>query len=272
MNNRALGYGILILFIVFLAFWTVTGHIDSPLTAEGLGLWVSALMSIFILSFLYDDNPFYKFAESLFIGVSAAYAAVLGVWEQLVKNLLTVLLPDLAAKLVEGFDPASVDTTGRVVGVLSLILGVMLLMRLSPKGAWLSRWPLALIVGWTAGTNLVLFLQSDFINQIKPTLVPLIVFNENPETGAQMMMWMTSLSNTVLVFGVLVVLIYFFFSVEHKGFFGGASKGGIWVLMLTFGAAFGYTVMGRIALLVGRMEFLFDDWLHLLPLEKYFGG
>jgi hypothetical protein len=267
MNNRVLGYGILILFIGFLVIWTVTGHIDSPLTGEGFGLWISALMSIFILSFLYDDNPFYKFAESLFIGVSAAYAAILGVWEQLVKNLLTVLIPDLAAKLVEGFDPSTVDTTGRVVGVLSLIFGLMLLMRLSPKGSWLARWPLALIVGWTAGTNLVLYLQSDFINQIKPTLVPMLVVGESAE-----IMWMSSFSNTVLVFGVLVVLIYFFFSVEHKGFFGGASKGGIWVLMLTFGAAFGYTVMGRIALLVGRMEFLFDDWLHLLPLDKYFGG
>ena len=34
--------------------------------------------------------------------------------------------------------------------------------------------------------------------------------------------------------------------------------------MITFGAAFGYTVMGRIALLAGRFEFLFDDWLWLI--------
>jgi len=34
--------------------------------------------------------------------------------------------------------------------------------------------------------------------------------------------------------------------------------------MITFGAAFGYTVMGRIALLAIRLEFLFDDWLWLI--------
>ena len=34
--------------------------------------------------------------------------------------------------------------------------------------------------------------------------------------------------------------------------------------MITFGAAFGFTVMGRIALLAARMEFLFDDWLWLI--------
>jgi hypothetical protein len=33
--------------------------------------------------------------------------------------------------------------------------------------------------------------------------------------------------------------------------------------MVTFGASFGYTVMGRISLLVGRLTFLFQDWLGL---------
>jgi hypothetical protein len=50
---------------------------------------------------------------------------------------------------------------------------------------------------------------------------------------------------------------------------GKTAKAGIWVLMITFGAAFGYTVMGRIALLAIRLEFLFDDWLWLIdPTDK----
>ena len=43
-----------------------------------------------------------------------------------------------------------------------------------------------------------------------------------------------------------------------------AARVGIWYLMITFGAAFGFTVMGRIALLAARVEFLFDDWLWLI--------
>jgi len=50
--------------------------------------------------------------------------------------------------------------------------------------------------------------------------------------------------------------VYFFFSVEHTGGIGVLSRVGIWVLMVTFGAAFGYTVMARISLLIGRMEAL----------------
>jgi hypothetical protein len=34
--------------------------------------------------------------------------------------------------------------------------------------------------------------------------------------------------------------------------------------MITFGAAFGYTVMGRMSLLIGRLDFLLADWLHLI--------
>jgi hypothetical protein len=45
---------------------------------------------------------------------------------------------------------------------------------------------------------------------------------------------------------------------------GGAARVGVWYLMITFGAAFGFTVMGRIALLAARFEFLFDDWLWLI--------
>ncbi|MFQ5500167.1 MAG: hypothetical protein ACE5FH_10905, partial [Candidatus Zixiibacteriota bacterium] len=68
----------------------------------------------------------------------------------------------------------------------------------------------------------------------------------------------------VILIGVITGLVYFFFSKEHTGLFGSASRVGIWVLMITFGASFGYTVMGRISLLVGRLTFLFGDWLGLV--------
>ena len=68
----------------------------------------------------------------------------------------------------------------------------------------------------------------------------------------------------LLLAGILACLTYFFFSVEHKGGVGKIARVGIWYLMITFGAAFGFTVMGRIALLAARLEFLFNDWLWLI--------
>ena len=71
--------------------------------------------------------------------------------------------------------------------------------------------------------------------------------------------------DAIFVFvGTFTGLIYFFFSVEHKKAAGGAARIGIFFLMVTFGASFGYTVMSRMSLLIGRMDFLFGDWLGLL--------
>jgi hypothetical protein len=76
--------------------------------------------------------------------------------------------------------------------------------------------------------------------------------------------FISSFSNIFIFIGVLCGLVYFFFSKEHKGFFGVTARIGILVLMLTFGAGFGYTVMARISLLAGRMAYLLDDWLGLI--------
>ena len=77
------------------------------------------------------------------------------------------------------------------------------------------------------------------------------------------------LTRCAILVCVLSCLVYFFFSIEHKGVVGKTARLGIWFLMITFGAGFGYTVMGRIALLSERLQFLFDDWLWLIdPTDK----
>lgn len=258
-RKKIIIYGVVAAFAGLLIYLMASDKMEPfwSITPTGLGYWLAAFLSLCVLSFLYDDNPFYKFSEHLFIGVSAAYYMVQAVWEELIKHLLIKLWPEIATGLVEGIEPVSAGT--RIWYLLPLIMGIMLLWRLAPKGGWIARWPLAFIVGWAAGTNLVRYLISDFTNQLQPTFIPFVVL----ENGG--IDWIMTISAFVTVFGLLAALIYFFFSVEHKGAFGAASKVGIWILMITFGAAFGYTVMGRIALLVGRMEFLFVDWMHAIP-------
>src|SRR5262245_25663898 len=56
-------------------------------TSRTLGVWLGAFFTLCIFSFLYRDNPFYKLAEALLIGISAAYWMVVSLWEVLVPNL-----------------------------------------------------------------------------------------------------------------------------------------------------------------------------------------
>jgi hypothetical protein len=65
----------------------------------------------------------------------------------------------------------------------------------------------------------------------------------------------------IIVIGVVSTLIYFYFSKEHTGVLGVVAKVGIWFIMISFGAHFGYTVMGRVSLLIGRVQFLVEDWI-----------
>ena len=220
-----------------------------------LGIWIAALFTLFILSFLYKDNPLYKIAESVVVGVSAAYWMVVGFWTTIVPNLLGKLSPGW----IKSWAMPGLKTEAELIYLIPLVMGVMLLWRLAPKGSWISRWPLAFIIGTTAGIRLIGFLHADFLGQIRNTIMSLVV--TTPDTGFDF--W-DSMKNVVVVIGVLSTIVYFFFSIEHKGYVGKTAKLGIWFMMITFGAAFGYTVMGRIALLAIRIEFLLNDWLWLI--------
>jgi hypothetical protein len=222
--------------------------------SQDVQVWIGALLTLMIFSFLYRDNPFYKFAEHLFVGVSAAYWMVQGFWQQIVPNLLAKLFP----RAFEGAVEAARGQSPDLVYVIPLLLGLILLMRLVTPIAWISRWSMAFIIGYTAGSNLTRYLVSDFILQVKKTL-ELSLFAAG--AGSPLHVVMHSFSSLVVVGGVICGLIYFFFSKEHTGAFGKASRAGIWVLMVAFGASFGYTVMARVSLLIGRLEFLFGTWL-----------
>ena len=238
--------------------------------ARTLGVWTAALFTLCIMSYLYRDNPFYKFAEAVIVGVSAAYYMVVAVWTTLVPNLFGKLWPAaVQSTFMPGLSPEREDYWW--LYFVPLVLGTMLLWRLMPKGAWIARWPLAFVVGTTAGVRLIGYLEADFLSQIRATILPLVVMKP-VEGGEAVFSLGESIRNGLIVYGVLSALVYFLFSVEHKGLIGRIARTGTWTLMICFGAAFGYTVMGRIALLAIRFEFLFDDWLWLIdPLGRRTG-
>lgn len=230
-----------------------------------LGAWVAAFLTIGIFSYLYKDNPFYKAAEHLFVGVSAGYLLSLGFWTQLQPNLFGRLFP------AKHYDPDTITYT--IYNVLSffsssifpeggidkghdqhltylipLALGVMMLLSLIPRFSWMARWGIAYVVGMAAGLKAYGYLNSNVLGQIKGTAVNLLDFSLPIFSLSS-----PSIFNNIIIFvGTICGLLYFYFSKEHKGLLGKASKIGIYFLMISFGASFGFAVMGRISLLIGR--------------------
>ena len=217
-------------------------------------IWIGAALTLMIFSFLWKDNFFYKFAEHLFVGVSAAYWMIVGLWTTILPNLVARLWPGL----VKGVLPGAAQAEPQYIFIVPLVFGLLLLTRLLPKVFVLSRMSMGLVIGYAAGTNLIRYLQSDMMSQVSKTIVPIVVVADGRLQPGP------TFSNLVLFVGVICGLIYFFFSREHTGVLKPASRIGIWVLMVTFGASFGYTVMARISLLTGRVQYLLGDWLGLL--------
>ena len=221
-----------------------------------IGLWTAAFITLAIFSYLYRDNGFYKLVESMIVGVSAGYFLVAGFWDSIVAQLMVNLVPRLTqAWALPSVNP---ETPPDYTYLVPLILSAFLFSRFVPGLGWLARWPLAFVVGTFAGLRLVLFLKADLVSQIRSSIVPLVVF-----TDGSFNFW-SSLRNAGLLLSLLTCLAYFCFSVPHKGAMGRAARVGIWVLMITFGASFAFTVMGRITLLTKRFEFLLIDWLKLV--------
>ena len=192
-------------------------------------VWVAAFLTLCIITFLYKDNPFFKFAEHLLVGVSLGYiisiyyhnAFIPKVWDPLLKQEFRIVIPAL-------------------LGLLSFSI-------LVPKYSWLVRYPIAFTIGVWSGLTIPRNFQGLIFEQVQGTMITTL-----------------SLSGVIMVIGVITTVVYFYFSAEHKGTIGNVARIGIWFIMLAFGAAFGYTVMARVSLLIGRMQFLLHDWLGVI--------
>lgn len=256
LSLAALGASLLVLRSALAAQADPSGEATRSLWTT-VGIWSAALMTLGILSFLFRDNPFYKVCESILIGVSAAYWMVNAFWTSLVPNLFAKLAPALVRdSMLPSLPESATPAADFALACVPLLLGIMLLCRLLPSGGWIASWPVAMVIGVTAGLKLVSAIESDFMAQIGATIQPLVAH----DGGGGFAFWPT-VGAWIGVIGVLSVLTYFFFSVEHKGAVGKTARLGIWFLMVTFGGAFGLTVMGRITLLAQRFEFLFQDWM-----------
>ena len=320
------------------------------------GIWVAALLTFCVFSFLIKDNFMFKLTEAIFVGVSVGYGIVLtyqnGIKPKIEKPLIkyvhnlkvdksavtnTIVAEinsfvsshkptnDLQLAGVEripfnenGFfilmnetlgrsslnlaDQKQVATavqnalnnstlnmknifeleksTGKYVKsyktiplsknlwvayiIFSLLLGLLFLSRFSPKHAWVSRYPMAYLLGIGVGMAMPLNFQTQILGQIQASIIPVV----HSVSGS--IDWAKTFGNISLIVGILSVLYYFFFSLKKTDPFSrGLTKIGIAYLMIGFGASFAFTIMARVSLLIGRVTFLKEEWI--MGTIRYFG-
>jgi len=201
-----------------------------------IGVIIAGILTLAIYTFLYKDNPIYRAAESLLIGLAMGYVLVI-YWQTAFMDRI--------------FLPLLNENDWWVL--IPLILGLPMFSRFSRKYSWLSRIPIALMIGAGAGVAIPAMLYARTLKQISASIAPLIT-----ESGG------FNFEALVVIVGLLSTLTYFYFSREHKGIIGKVAKLGTYFLMLFFGATFGYTVMSRMSTFIGRIDFLLSDFLHII--------
>jgi hypothetical protein len=195
-----------------------------------IGVWAAAFVTLMVLSFLYKENPFFRLTEYVFIGLSSGYgfAAALRLFVSQALNPI--------------FMEGSLDF------IIPVTLGALFYAQFTKKYSLLYRLPLSLAIGYGLGVTIWSVMQAYFVRQVRATMVPLFTGN-----------LMTTFDNLVLVVGTILSLSYFILHREQTGTWGGITRIGKYFVLATLGAVFGSTVLGRMAIIIQRIQFLVGD-------------
>lgn len=194
-----------------------------------LAVWVPALLTLAVFSYLWRDNAVWRLVEHLYLGLAAGYG--LGyTWHDLLRP---ILIGDVVTRHQFGY-------------LLPLGLGLLIYSRHVRGLEWLARLPIAIWVGYGAG-YVVAYLPRTLLGQMAASVLPL-----------------GSADNLVLVACLVGALVYFSFTLPRERPLLRAMAGvGRWAVLIALGASFGSAVLYRFSILYGRMDFLLRTWIHL---------
>jgi len=204
---------------------------------------ISFLLTVMVLTYLIGDNPAFRVAVYIFIGVSAGYAAAVA-WHQVLYPRL--VLPLLAGSLAE-----------RLLALIPLVLGLLLLFKLSPRRANLGSPSMAFLVGVGAAVAVGGAVMGTLFPQIRASMNAL-----NLSSAGQY--WLERLSEgVVMLIGTITTLVYFHYGA--KATISGPDRGKLiqglgWVgqifIAITFGLLFSGVFVAAMTALIERLNFI----------------
>ena len=223
-------------------------------------IWVGAIATLAVFSFLVKDNPFYRLMQHAALGAAVGIMLVV-MWQD-------ILLPKWWQPVSGAFAGELPWTKG--LWVLALIPGSLWYFQLSKKYFWVSRLVSGIFIGVAAGLTFKLTMNL-VMPQISGSLKTLNPWG-TPE-GLTTETTLACLSNLTFVVGMLTTLMYFFFSVKtDNAWMRPPMRFGRWMIMIALGSMFGATVMTRMAYLLERLRFLYQFWFMDCIWQRIMGG
>jgi len=134
-------------------------------TYELIGNGIAAFLTLCIFSFLYKDNPFYKFAERLVAGVATGYFTMLLFWTNFQDKV---------------WQPIFLN--GEYHYIIPAILGIIMWTRFSKKYSWISRYSIAFYIGIGSGVSITVYLYTYLFKQLQATIATLSLIHISEPT------------------------------------------------------------------------------------------
>ncbi len=228
---------------------------------QEIWVWIGAFLTFCIFSFLYRDNSFYKFGEHLFVGVSNGWTIAF-MYSRVIKPVaLRPFATAVQTAAHEGlswqlFNPIA---PSNFLVIIPILIGCLYLTRFIKGAQWLVRFPIGIFMGYYTGVAVPAMIEGGMFPQMRGTMLTRATFDTAQGGGL-----LSGIFAVIILIGVLATLTYFFFSKEHKGVVKWGAQTGIVFVMVGFGASFGFTVMARVSVAIGRVVFLLRDWLGLM--------
>jgi len=185
---------------------------------------------------LFKENPVYRFAEHTFIASTLAITVITNI-DSLIRGPLNPLI-----------------TKGQILLIVPVILGFAMYALLHPDYRWVSRYPIAILVGTAMGLGMASVIIPQITSQVISTITA-------PTTGASKA-WFDFVTIAV---GTICATLYFLLTYEHTGVLKPTTRIGRWFIMLGLGAYFGNTTLFRLSMLSGRAQF-FLQVLKIIPM------
>ena len=213
---------------------------------DTLGLLIGFVLTLLIYSYVIGDNPVYRLAVHILVGVSAAYAAV--------YVLRQVILPVFAQLML---NPLSLDS---LLWLVPILLALLLILQRLARFAWLGDNATALLVGVGAAVALV--------GAISGTILPQVMIFSGDGNAI-----MTPIEGLIVAVLTICTLLAFYFTGKKNAqgewirplWTRGVAQVGQAVLMITFGALFAGILSTSLVLLTERISFYFTQFMLLLP-------
>jgi hypothetical protein len=229
---------------------------------EVIGPVLAALLTIMMLSYIIGDNPFFRLACYIFIGVASGYAGAIA-WHQ-------VLWPGLGEPIAGNALTTFTDPSLIVTVVVPLVLIILMLFKLSASTSPYGTLPLALMVGIGAGVLVGGAITGTLIPQsvaAMTTLDPRATAPQTGETGPERVV-----NVIILLVGTLSTLMYFRFTATRSP--SGETRrtrlmsviagGGGFFIALTFGVMYAGAIAASVIVLSERVQFLAEVIVNLL--------